>query len=409
MATVSSTATIASRGTRPRLATRHRKLIARGSIIAGALLVAVVILPSSLATWADVDSPQIAARIAPWNAAASADSAAALGAHPQSAFARSLVTRALDRDLTQVPAIEMRALDLAVSGNESEARQLFHWSDQLSRRSLATRLWLIQDAVDHGDVAGALRDFDIALRTTIDAQPILFPVLAKASADPRLTTALARTFDKASDWRLMFFEWTLANNVDPLPIAKVVSRMRDRQFVVANNIDQRLVQRLASAGEFDAAKSLNRDFGHQSVGVADPNFGDAGARYPFGWELVSNGSISAQRALSGSSTILSYSAETANSGQVAAQLLVLTPGRYVLMTKTASNGTGASPYWSASCAVTGTEIARLDQPLAANAIAKTTFAVPSGCGAQWLTLRIRPAPDSNTQAGSIASISVFRS
>ena len=110
--------------------------------------------------------------------------AASLGAHPQSALARSLVARALDRDLTQVPAIEMRALDLAVSGKESEARQLFHWSDRLSRRSLPTRLWLIQDAVDHGNVAGALRDFDIALRTTTDAQPILFPVLAKASSRP---------------------------------------------------------------------------------------------------------------------------------------------------------------------------------------------------------------------------------
>jgi len=30
-------------------------------------------------------------------------------------------------------------------------------------------------------VAGALRHFDIALRTTTDAQPILFPVLGKAS------------------------------------------------------------------------------------------------------------------------------------------------------------------------------------------------------------------------------------
>ncbi len=408
MATVSSTATIARPGARARLTSRQQKLIARGAIIAGAVLVAAIVLPSSLATWADVDRPQIATRIAPWNAAALADSAAALAAHPQSPLARSLVARALDRDLTQVPAIEMRALDLAISGKPGQARQLFHWSDRLSRRSLPTRLWLIQDAVDHGDVTGALRDFDIALRTTTDAQPILFPVLAKASSDARLTIQLARTFDKASDWRLMFFEWTLANDVDPRPIANVVARMRDRQFVVANGVDQRLIERLVGAGEFDAARSLNRNFGHQSTGVADPNFGDEGARYPFGWELVSNGSIGAQRTLIGSSTALGYSAETASGGQVAAQLLTLSPGPYALVAKTASNGTGAVPYWSASCAEAGSEIARLDQPLAANASAETDFTVPSGCGAQWLTLRIRPAPNSNTQAGAIASIFVVR-
>lgn len=179
MATVSSTATIARPGARARLTSRQQKLIARGAIIAGAVLVAAIVLPSSLATWADVDRPQIATRIAPWNAAALADSAAALAAHPQSPLARSLVARALDRDLTQVPAIEMRALDLAISGKPGQARQLFHWSDRLSRRSLPTRLWLIQDAVDHGDVTGALRDFDIALRTTTDAQPISSPCSPK--------------------------------------------------------------------------------------------------------------------------------------------------------------------------------------------------------------------------------------
>lgn len=408
MATVSNTATIDRRETRSKQASRKSKLLARAGVVTGALLVGAVVLPSSLATWADVDHPQIAARIAPWSAAAAADSAASLAADPRSPRVRALVRRSLARDPTQITAVELRALDLALSHERAQARRLFQLSDRLSRRSLPTRLWLIQDAVDHGDVAGALRDFDIALRTTTDSQPILFPVLARASSDPTLTVSLARTFDRPSEWRLMFFEWVLAYNVDPGPIARVVSRMRDRRFLVANTIVQRLSQRLVDAQEFDAAMLLNRRLGRRTAAVADPNFRDAGAHYPFGWEFVSNGSIGAERAVSGSATALSYHAEAANSGQVAAQLLALAPGRYSLATATAANASGAAPYWSVSCATTDVPIARLDQPMAANARAETAFTVPPRCDAQWLRLIIRPAPYSDTQAGAVASISVSR-
>jgi hypothetical protein len=78
----------------------------------------------------------------------------------------------------------------------------------------------------------------------------------------------------------------------------------------------------------------------------------------------------------------------------------------VIASKTAANATGAAPYWSLNCAGAGGEIARLDQPMNANARAETAFAVPRGCAAQWLTLTIRPAPDSNSQSGAIAWVSV---
>jgi hypothetical protein len=373
----------------------------------GALVAAAVVLPASLADWADVGHPRLAARIAPWNAAAAADAAAALGTDPRKPEVRALVHRALARDLTQVQAVELRALDEAVSGNTTGARRLFELSDRLSRRSLPTRLWLIQDAVDRGNVAGALRNFDIALRTTTDAQPILFPVLAKAAADPTLTNPLAQALDRPSDWRLMFVEWALTNLPDVGPLANVVAHMHDDQFVRTNAIDQRLMEHLVTAREFDAAKLLNRRFGRQANGVADPNFADPGAHYPFGWSLVSNGSLGAERSLIGSAAALTYRAAPANSGQVAAQLLVLPPGRYAVATRTATAATGAAPYWSLTCGDQDrAQLARLDQPAAANLMATTTFTVPSTCTGQWLTLSVRPAPDSSAQSGAVSWVSV---
>lgn len=405
MATVSNIATTSDRSDdRSR---RRRKTLARVGIAGGALLAAAVFLPSALATWLEVDHPTIATRIAPWNAAAAADAAASQASNPRAPEVRSLVQKTLARDLTNVQAIELRAVDLALSGKKQQARQLFALSDELSRRSLPTRLWLIQDAVDHGKVAGALRNFDIALRTTTDSQPILFPVLAKASADPTLTIALAQTFDRRSEWRLLFFEWVTANAADVRPVANVVMHMRDARFVRANDIDQHLIERLVSDRQFDAARLINRRYGRHSEGVADPNFRDASAHYPFGWGLVSTGSLEGARALIGSSSVLTYSAAPANSGQVAAQLLGLAAGDYVLAAKTATNVSGAAPYWSLTCAQEdGEEIARLDQPMSAGAAGRTRFTVPARCGSQWLTLRIRPAPDSNSQEGAIAWVNI---
>ena len=408
MATVSNTATSARSSTDSRLgiAPGH-KVIARAGIAAGALLAAAVFVPASLADWAAVDHAPAAAKIAPWNASSAAAAAAALGADPRKPEVRELVRRALARDVTLVPALEVRAVDLALSGKATEARALFHLSDQLSRRNLPTRLWLIQDAVDHGDVAGALKNFDIALRTTTDAQPILFPVLAKATGDPNLTVPISRMLDRPSDWRLMFFEWALTNPAHVGGVANVAAEMRDRQFLVGNSIDQRLVERLVTDRDFAAASLLNRRIGGQSGGVVDSHFADPSAHYPFGWGLVSDGSLTAERAVEGSSPVLRYGAVPAHSGQIAAQLLMLRPGRYELATRTAGQTTGEAPYWSVSCGeVGGGELVRLAQPVNAGDETNAIFTVPTSCGAQWLTLRVPPSGDASPPSGAIAWVQV---
>src|SRR5512142_2672321 len=111
MATASSTAT-SNRSSRPlrRNAAARQKLMARAAIGAGALLAIAIFVPASVADWAAVDHPRIAARIAPWNAPAAAAAAAALGADPRNREVRALAHRALARDATLVPAIEVRAL-----------------------------------------------------------------------------------------------------------------------------------------------------------------------------------------------------------------------------------------------------------------------------------------------------------
>jgi hypothetical protein len=206
----------------------------------------------------------------------------------------------------------------------------------------------------------------------------------------------------------MFLDWTLSNDADLPAVAGVVARMRDRGFIRANSVDQRLIEGLVTAGDFGPAMLLRRNYGSAREGsVADPYFGEPSAHYPFGWGLVSDGSLDSERALTAAGPALAYRAGPARNGQVAAQLLGLTPGRYALVTRTASTAAGEAPYWSVTCAETGgAQLVKLDQPLAVNAKAAATFEVPQRCAAQWLTLRIRPSADSTPQSGAIAWVSV---
>jgi hypothetical protein len=214
--------------------------------------------------------------------------------------------------------------------------------------------------------------------------------------------------DRPSDWRLMFINWTLTNSAHLEGVAAVVAHMRDRRFILANAIDQQLMQKLVDNDEFAPAIALNETFGHAARGIADTHFADASAHYPFGWGLVNDGSLTAERTPSGTSAVLSYRAEPAHSGQIAAQLLTLRPGRYTIATRTAADGSGEAPYWTITCGEAGgAELVQLDQPLRAGAQVLSQFVVPAGCTAQWLTLRLRPSASATPQTGAIAWVSAF--
>jgi hypothetical protein len=105
---------------------------------------------------------------------------------------------------------------------------------------------------------------------------------------------------------------------------------------------------------------------------------------------------------------LAYQADTAQGGQVAAQLLMLDAGSYRLATATAEAGDPkAPPFWTVNCAEPGgAQIAKLDQPARSGAAGTVRFSVPADCQAQWLTLRLRPSLNGGGQTGAVASVSI---
>jgi hypothetical protein len=392
---------------------RRWALPARIAIFAAALVLAGVELQAGIATWAGRTDPALAASIAPYDARlaiAAAQAAVEHGARTDAADVRRWVGTALARDATLPSAIELAALRTEAAGDGRRAARLFELSSALSRRSLPTRLWLIQRAVDRGDVSAALEDFDIALRTSANAPKVLFPVLARASGDPDLAGPIARVLDRPEDWRAMFLHYAITEAHAGPGMSAVVLRMRDRRAIIDNQVDQLLIGELVNEQQFALARRVQDAFLQTAPEpVQDADFSASKRAFPFGWLLVETGSAGAERAQIDGRPALSWQASPGGEGAVANQLLTLSPGAWRLTTTTAAaSDSEAPPVWTLTCAETGGgEIARLIQPAQKGERASADFAVPADCPAQWLTLTLK-AGDSPNRSGAIARVAVAR-
>jgi hypothetical protein len=397
--------------------TQAKRIAARGAILALALVLATKVTRDGLATRLEASRPLLATRLAPGNAdiaIAAAAKRAGTNSGTRDPRVRRLVARALARGVADPAAIEFRALEAGADGDPLREATLFHLSDAISRRSLPTRLWLIQDAVRRGDVAGALANFDIALRTSNDAPDTLFPILATATADPTLSAPLARLLDRPSDWRALFFHYAITGTDAAAGLARVVPLMRDTAWIKANGVDDSLVGALVDDGDFAAARRVHAHFHGDREGDAlihDGAFTDPRVAFPFGWQFVQKGEIGAERSLVDGRPMMAYQALSGGDGVVADQLLMLPPGRYRLAIRVGATSTDgdAPPYWTITCAAgRARQIALLDMAVAKGAITAQDFTVPDGCAAQWLVMALRGSDQPGGQAGAVAAVAIAR-
>ena len=392
--------------------------LCRAGILTSSIILSVAIVRTGLATALSKTNPLMAVQADSGSAEASAAAARALveaGELPTSPRVRAFVRNALREDASLTPAIELRALDLDASGNRPAAIRLFELSRRISRRSLGTHMWLIQRAVDRRNVKDALAEYDLALRTSTAAPRLLFPVLSAAATNPDLAGPIARMLDRPSDWREAFLDYAIARQgTAPAMLTPLIVDMRDRTFLKDKQIDQMLIARLVGDGAFRPASSVAAAFGpalKPGALIRDSDFSQPQFRFPFGWELIENATVWAQRGQVSSGPVLLYHGASGGSGPAATQLLTLTPGRYGLSARSASPAIdqAARPYWTVTCASRPPrQIALIDLGGSANAFAQGDFAVPTGCDGQWLTLNLRASDRADGQSGAIRSVTIER-
>lgn len=354
-------------------------------------------------------APATAAR---WGAgAASTDAARAnnlaqAGASPAAlAQAERLARRALAASPVSVLAVRALADAAALRGDIPRADRLFAYSETLSRRDLLTQMWLIEERVRQGDVAGALTHYDRALRTVGRARGILFPVLVPAASRPDVAGALAPLLARRVAWGPDYLAvMAEAPDASPDALGRLLLAARLRPEVAAERGPLgAAVGRLVASGRYSTAYAAYRQaVGEKGAGVLlrDGGFEADPVLPPFDWSFADETDLSATRERGGNGTALVLRATNGRSGELARQLLLLRPGGYRL--GLSASGAQADRLSRAAVAVTclssGGELLRLPVSAITRARLTGTFGVPAGCAAQMLTI-VAPAGLGDSDSG----------
>ncbi len=302
------------------------------------------------------------------------------------AAARRLAFMALRRDPTVLPAIQTLGLSTGGASNFGQAARLLAYAQRLSRRNLQTHLWAIEYSVNKGDISGALASYDRALRTSIVARDVLFPVLASAAGAPAIARVLAVYLGRKPLWYDAFL-WFIGSDTQVTPATAV------RLFSLATRAGAPVQPAALSAlvsrsldteqyGEAWAAYALLRP-GADRRHVRNSSFRHlADVPAAFDWTLASDGSIQAQS----DGTDLIVEAGSGATGVAVQQRQMLPVGRYQLSVTNGAVPVGAALIWSLSCQ-SGLELARLSVTAQSSGRkVSPVFSVPIDCSVQNLAL-----------------------
>ena len=170
----------------------------------------------------------------------------------QRARAVHLARVALQDEPTAVAAATTLGFQAQIEGDIPKTRRYFAYAQELSRRDLPTQLWAIEDAVSRGDVAGAIHNYDIALRTSRMAPDILFPILATAIDDAQVRSRVAMTLLAQPSWGPNFLTYASVH-ADPRTAARLFGGLGRAGMPVSSTATSAVVDRLIAIGAVDDA------------------------------------------------------------------------------------------------------------------------------------------------------------
>lgn len=322
-----------------------------------------------------------------------------------------LARQALDNEPLSMPALTALALNTQFSGNTAASRRLFMHSDALSRREFLARLWLIEDAVDRGDIAGALRHYDIGLRTERGAPPLLFPVLANGLTNPEIAKPLAATLFAHPPWGDAFVSQLGTAEVDPIARAEFMKRLSKGGYDIPEAAQFGVINALLSADRIDDAWTLysslrpgarrdrSRDFDFRSQ-LQTPT--------AFDWTAVTNDTgVSASIQGSSSGGNFEFSTPSTVGGVILQQTQALPPGQYMLK-GTSSNinqPLSSRPYWQLVCG-DGRNAGQIDIPNSTSNGGQFSgnLTVSTNCKVQTLRLVVRPSSSIEGVSGRLERV-----
>lgn len=387
-------------------------------VAAGAFWLVLAITVASVVKRQNAD---IALSWWPWDSDAQAFVAYRLATSettPQArARAMELGQSALLRSPVNVVAARSLGFITGLSGDEATSERWLVQAQSLSRRDVPVQLALLELEVQRDNVPAVLLHYDRALRVSSDTHQTLLPILVRASADPAVTRALLPILDRRPLWRNAFAE-NLALGTNPATMAMIIPHLGlDPGDDWQRSLIESLLRRMVQQGGYEQAFGVYRQFAAgagRDVRNGDFESEDPGLQ-PFDWQLANDSNLGAFREpREGHGMVLSLIAANARGGDVARQLVLLSPGRY-LLSATGGDVEGDAitrPALALTCAGEGgARLTELILPTAdaSGASSSQAFSVPTGaCPAQWLSITMRSGLDGSRSAPWIDAISVRR-
>jgi hypothetical protein len=309
-----------------------------------------------------------------------------------------LARLAIARD--PINATGYSALALAAEGQGSPvlASKLMTTAHAVSRRERIAEMWLIRQAIDNLDYQGAIHHFDIAMRSSARGVADLMPLLVASTVDPKMIDALRPVLRRNPYWKssfLMSLAIGAPNAVDAVRLSRgqLDPHKQDERAVIA-----RLIQRLADEHRYDLAWSVYREARPATADEAagtlrDPEYVSAAGFPPLDWLLSEESDLTAVREARRDDRqgfALALIAEGGRSGEVARQLVRLTPGSHRLEFETGAVPADVSdrPLVSIACAGTIEPFFRTRPTQGGERPQRVSqsFTVPGGC--KWQTVSV---------------------
>ncbi len=307
-------------------------------------------------------------------------------------------------------ALWLMGLAADAKHDDAKATALMMRASSASRREIGPQLWLISRAALANDLGGALQHYDIAFRTSPEAQRVLFPGLTQALEAPEVARGFLPYLKSDTPWVGSFIDYAMNQSPHPellaqLAIASGGFPKSDPPF----QREQAVLARLIAKNDYEEAHrvfaalpGMNRAVPASTSFDKQNSAAQAGV---FGWQIFSTPSIGA--AITGAPAQADVFASSGERALVLRKLLFLSPGRYRFQARygrTEMAG-GASASWQLQCVHAGAEkmlwIRDDKAPLAASSALETDVSLAPGCEAYYLDLHVAGGP---AQSGSQFSV-----
>lgn len=402
---------------RPSLPKRSRRdWLGRLALVFGALTLGGLSLGDSFARVVESADPLQASALAPHNgvilaAAAQQEFSRAPSADENSQAIR-LANLALRRDPTAVEALTVLGLQAQLRNDTQRTRALFQYSLILSRRELRPQIWAIEEAVNRGDIAGALRSYDIALRTSREAPGLLLPNLVAALAEPKVRSSLLKIMASEPVWTDSFLHRVATSGIDPVAGMAFFREGASIDLPVTDDLRAALVNGLMAEGETQQAWAYYGEFRRGSLRnrSRDPQFAlNPDIRAVFDWMPATQSGMSVAILQEGEGGVLDFSLPPGTGGVLVQQTQLLPTGTYRLSGRSRRIDLPARsrPYWALVCQ-DGRELGRVEVPNSeiTDGAFEGLLSVPAGCAVQTLTLNARTSDAITGVSGQIERASL---